>query len=70
MSALDKSEIFRVFVNTLTPDDKYSSRYMQIFWQQIQRLLSQKEKTFFSVFDCISEMYMKFRTFRKKRRVS
>ena len=35
-------EIFRLFVNTLTPDDKYSRRYMQIFWQQLQRLLSQK----------------------------
>ena len=69
MSALVKSEIFRLFVNILTPDDKYSRRYMQIFWQQIQRPLSQKEKTFFSVFDCISEMYMKFRTFWKKRRV-
>ena len=35
MSALVKSEIFRLFVNTLTPDDKYSCRYMQIFWQQV-----------------------------------
>ena len=42
MSALLTSEIFRQFVNTLTPDDKYSRRYMQIFWQQLQRSLSQK----------------------------
>ena len=42
MSALVASEIFRLFVNTLTPDDKYSRRYMQILWQQLQRLLSQK----------------------------
>ena len=42
MSALVTSEIFRLFVNTLTPDDKYSRRYMQIFWQQLQRPLSQK----------------------------
>ena len=42
MSALVTSEIFRLLVNTLTPDDKYSRRYMQIFWQQLQRLLSQK----------------------------
>ena len=34
-SALATSEIFRVFVNTLTPDHKYSRRYIQIFWQQI-----------------------------------
>ena len=30
----------------LTPDDKYSRRNMQIFWQQLQTLLSQEEKTF------------------------
>ena len=28
MSALITSEIFRLFVNTLTPDDKYSRRNM------------------------------------------
>ena len=33
MSALGTSEIFRLFVNTLTPDDKYSRRIMQIFRQ-------------------------------------
>ena len=32
MSALVKSEISRLLVNTLTPDDKYSRRNMQIFW--------------------------------------
>ena len=47
MSALVTSEIFRLFVNTLTPDDKYSRLYMQIFWQQFQTLLSQEEKTFY-----------------------
>ena len=47
MSALVTSEIFRLFVNTLTPDDKYSRRNMQIFWQQLQTLLSQKRKTLF-----------------------
>ena len=46
MSALVISEIFRRFVNTLIPDDKYSRRYMQIFWQQLQRPLSQKGKAF------------------------
>ena len=44
MSAIVSSEIFRVFVNTLTPDDKYSLRYMQIFWQQLQTPLSEKGK--------------------------
>ena len=46
MSALVTSEIFRLFVNTLTPDDKYSPRNMQIFWQQLQTPLSQKGKAF------------------------
>ena len=46
MSALVTSEIFRLFVNALTPDDKYSRRNMQIFWKQLQTLLSQEEKTF------------------------
>ena len=30
----------------LTPDDKYSRRFMQMFWQQLQTLLSQEEKIF------------------------
>ena len=45
MSALVTSKIFRLFVNTLTPDDEYSRRNMQIFWQQLQMPLSQKGKT-------------------------
>ena len=45
-SALVISEIFRLFVNTLTPDDKYSCRNIQIYWQQIQTHLSKKWKTF------------------------
>ena len=50
MSALVTSEIFRLFVNTLTPDDKYSRRYMQIFLQQLQTPLSQKEMACFRFF--------------------
>ena len=50
MSALVTSEIFRLFVNTLTPDDKYSRRYMHIFWQQLQTSLSQKGKAFCQFF--------------------
>ena len=45
-SALVTSEIFRLFVNTLTPDDKYSRRNMQIFWQQLKTLLSQEKYPF------------------------
>ena len=47
MSALVTSEIFRLFVNTLPPDDKYSRRYIQIFWQQLQRPWSEKGMAFF-----------------------
>ena len=46
MSASVTSEISRLFVNTLTTDDKHSRRYMQIFWQQFQTRLSQKGKAF------------------------
>ena len=46
MSAFVTSDMFRVFVNTLTPDDKYFRRNMQIFWQQFQTTLSQKGKIF------------------------
>ena len=45
-SALVISEIFRQFVNTLTPNDKYSRRYMQNFWQQVQTLYIKKESFF------------------------
>ena len=50
MSALVTSVIFRLFVNTLTPDDKYSRRNMQTFRQQVQTHLSQKGETFFRKF--------------------
>ena len=50
MAPLVTSKIFRLFVNTLTPDDKYSRGYMQIFWQQLERHLSQKGMAFFQPF--------------------
>ena len=34
----------------LTPDDKYSRRYKQIFWQRLQTTWSQKGKTLYSFF--------------------
>ena len=39
-------KILGLFVNTLTDDDKYSLLYRDNLTQQIQILLSQKEKTF------------------------
>ena len=50
MSALVTSEIFRLFVHTLTTDDKYSRHYMQNFWQQFQRPLYQKGMIVFRFF--------------------
>ena len=50
MSSLVTSEIFRLFVNTLTPDKKYSRSNMLIFWQQLQTPFSQEGKTFFRFF--------------------
>ena len=44
------SKIFLLFVNTLTADDKYSRRYIQTFWQQVQAPLSQKAESFFRFF--------------------
>ena len=38
-------KILRLFVNTLTADDKYSCRNMQNFLQQLQTLLSENRKT-------------------------
>ena len=57
MSALVSSEIFRLFFNTLTPDDKYSRRYILIFWQQLQTSLSQKLMAFFRFFIAIRNVH-------------
>ena len=46
MSDLVTSEIFRLFVNTLPPDVKYSRRNILIFWQQLQTPLPQEGNTF------------------------
>ena len=43
-------EILRLFVNALTPDDKYSDSNMQNFPQQFQTPLSQKQKIFSGFF--------------------
>ena len=50
MSALVTYEIFRLFIDTMTPDVKYFRRNMQIFWEQLQTTLSQKGKTLYGFF--------------------
>ena len=47
---LVKFEILELFVNTLTTDDKYSSRNIQNLTQQLQTTMSQKQKTFYRIF--------------------
>ena len=66
MTALVTSEIFRLFVNTLTPDDKYCRRYMQIFWQQIQTPLSQKWKSFCRLLIAFLKFSLNFEHSEKK----
>ena len=66
MSALVTSEIFRMFVNTLTPHDKYSRRYMEILWQQIQRPLSQKWKSFWRLLVAFLKCSLNLEHFGKK----
>ena len=66
MSALVTSEIFRLFVNTLTPDDKYSRRNMQIFWQQLPTPLSQKWKSFCRLLVAFLKCSLNLEHFEKK----
>ena len=70
MSALVTCEIFRLFLNTLTPDDNYSRRYMQIFWQQRETLSSQEEKSFFGFPIAFPKCAWNLEYSQKKRRVS
>ena len=69
MSSLVISEIFSVFFNT-TPDDKYSRRNMQIFWQQLQTLLSQEEKTFCGFFIAFPKFAWNLESSEKKKYLS
>ena len=46
MSGLVTAEIFSLFFNTLTLDVKCSRRHRQIFWHELQTILSQQEKIF------------------------
>ena len=66
MSALVTSEIFRLFLNQLTPNDKGSRRNMQIFWQQIHTPLSQKGKTFWGFFIAFLKCVWYLEHFEKK----
>ena len=49
MSSLLTSEIFRVFVNTLTPDDKYFLVKCRFSNNKFKRFYLKKEKLFFDL---------------------
>ena len=66
MSALVWSEILRLFVNTLTADNKYSLCNVHNFAQQVQTPLSQKQKTFWGVFIALLKCAWKLEHFEKK----
>ena len=59
-------KILRLFVNTLTDDDKYSLLYRDNLMQPIQILLSQKQKTFSEFFSAILKSILSFEHSRKK----
>ena len=64
--SLSHIEIFRLFLNTLTPDDKYSRRNMETLWQQLQTPLSQKEKTLCGFFIAFLKCAWNLEHFEKK----
>ena len=59
-------KILRLFVNTLTDDDKYSILFRDNLTQQIQILLSQKPKTFSQLFSEYLKRILNFEHFQKK----
>ena len=59
-------KILRLFVNTLTDDDKYCLLYRDNLTQPIQILLSQKQKTFSEFFSAFLKSTLNFADFQKK----
>ena len=60
-------KILKVFVNTLTDDDKYSLLDRDNLTQPIQILLSQKKKTFSQFFSACFKSTLNFEDFFKKK---
>ena len=59
-------KILRLFVNTLTADDKYSVLNRRNLTQPNQILLSQKEKTFSQFFSSFLKSTLNFEHFQRK----
>ena len=64
--ALVYCEILRLFVKTLTADDKYSGSNIQSLLQQFQTPLSQKQKIFSGFFIAFLKCAWKLEHFQKK----
>ena len=64
---LVRRKILRLFVNTLTDDDKYSLLYRDKLTQPIQMLLSRKKKNFSELFTAFLKSTLNFAHFLKKR---
>ena len=65
-SALVRSKILGLFVNTFTAESTYSRRNMQTFTQQVQTQLSLKQKTFSGFFIAFLKSTWKGEHFQKK----
>ena len=66
-SALVRSEILGLFVNTLTAEYTYSRRNMHTFTEQVQTPLSLKQKTFSWFFTAFLKSTWNGEHFQKKR---
>ena len=60
------SNILRLFVNTLTDDQKYCLLYRDNLTQPIQMLLSHKQKTFSEFFSAFLKATLNFQHFQQK----
>ena len=65
-SALVRSELLGLFVNTLTAEYMYADRNMQTFTQQVQTPLSLKQKTFSGFFIAFLKSIWNGEHFQKK----
>ena len=65
-SALVRSKILGLFVNTFTAESTYSGRNMQTFTQQVQTQLSLKQKTFSGFFIAFPKSTWNGEHFEKK----
>ena len=65
-SALVRSKILGLFVNTLTAEYMYSGRNIQTFTQQVQTPLSLKQKTFSGFFIAFLKSTWNGEHFQKK----